>query len=83
MSRLTADERRRANELRRNHAAGRMPRAVTVDQLQARTEGWGLGARIATLVAVGAGGLFAVAQLAEQLALLGPASMLDWLLPRL
>jgi hypothetical protein len=80
MPRLTTNERRRANELRQHGAAVRTPRAVTVDQLNARTEGWGRSARVATLVTVAVGGVLAVVQLAHQL---GAGSMLDWLLPRL
>ncbi len=82
MSRLTADERRRTNELRRVPATRPAASAVMVDELQPHP-GWGRGARVATLVTVAVVGLAAVAQLAQTLALYGPASLLDWLLPRL
>jgi len=44
MSRLTADERRRANELRRLGARMRAPRVVTIEHLEPREVGWGRGA---------------------------------------
>jgi hypothetical protein len=83
MNRLTVDERRRANELRRVAATTRAPRAVTLDQLEPRGAGWGRNARIATLVTLALGGALAVVQLAQTLSLYGPGSVLDWLLPRL
>ena len=83
MNRLTVDERRRANELRRVAATTRAPRAVTLEHLEPRGEGWGRNARIATLVTLAVGGALAVLQLAQTLSLYGPGSVLDWLLPRL
>jgi hypothetical protein len=83
MSRLTADERRRANELRRVSATRRAPRAIMVEHFESHAAGWGRGARFATLVTVAAGAVLALAQLAQTLSLDGPASFLDWLLPRL
>jgi hypothetical protein len=82
MNRLTVDERRRANELRRLGATSRGPRAITVEHLQPRT-GWGRNARVATLITVALGGAAALFQLAQMLSLYGPGSLLDWLLPRL
>ncbi len=85
MNRLTVDERRRANELRRVAATTRAPRAVTLEHLEPRGAGWGRNARIATLVTLtlALGGALAVLQLAQTLSLYGPGSVLDWLLPRL
>jgi hypothetical protein len=83
MSRLTADERRRTNELRRLGTTRPAPRAIAVDRLEQPPEGWGRSARVATLVTVALGGLLAVVHLAQVVALYGPASLLDWLLPRL
>ena len=83
MSRLTADERRRANELRRLGARMRGPRVVTIEHLEPREVGWGRGARVTTLVTVALGGALALLHLAQTLSLYGPGSLLDWLLPRL
>ena len=83
MNRLTADERRRANELRQIQAARRAARAVTLDEMQSHDEGWKRSARVATLVTVGAGGAIALLELAQKLSLYGASSLLDWLLPRL
>ena len=83
MSRLTADERRRANELRRLGARMRAPRVVTIEQLEPREAAWGRGARVTTLVTLALGGALALLQLAQTLSLYGPGSFLDWLLPRL
>jgi len=83
MSRLTADERRRANELRRVGATLRAPRAVALEHLQPHTGGWGRSAKVATLVTVALGAALVFLQLAETLSLYGPGSLLDWLLPRL
>jgi hypothetical protein len=82
MSRLTADERRRANELRRTSATTRGPRAMAVDE-ELPAPDWRRGARVATLVTVALGGVIALVELAQTLSLYGPASLLDWLLPRL
>ena len=82
MNRLTVDERRRTNELRRVSATTGASR-VSVDHLEDRTAGWGRNARVATLVTVALGGALALLQLAQTLSLYGPGSLLDWLLPRL
>jgi len=79
MTRMTADERRRANELRKMPATS-ASRAVAVRDTSA---GWGRNARLATLITLILGGLLAVLQLAQALSLHGPGSLLDWLLPRL
>ena len=83
MNRLTVDERRRANELRRVAVTTRAPQAITVEHLEPRGAGWGRNARIATLVTLALGGALALVQLAQMLSLYGPGSLLDWLLPRL
>jgi len=83
MSRLTADERRRANDLRRLGARMRAARVVTIEHLEPREAGWGRGARVTTLVTVALGGALALLHLAQTLSLYGPGSLLDWLLPRL
>ena len=81
MNRLTAEERRRAAELRRARQM-REPRAITLDTLAPRAESRARSARIATLVTVALGGAMVLIQLAQELAMYGPASLLDWLLPR-
>ena len=84
MNRLTVDERRRANELRRLSTTLGPPRALAVEELGERTAaGWGRNARLATLITVILGGVLALFQLAQTLSLYGPGSLLDWLLPRL
>ena len=83
MSRLTADERRRANDLRRLGARMHAPRVVAIEHLETPEVGWGRGARVTTLVTVALGGALALLQLAQTLSLYGPGSLLDWLLPRL
>ena len=86
MSQLTADERRRANELRRLGAKMSAARAITIEHLEgseAAEAGWGRGARVTILVTVALGAALALVQLAQQLAVYGAASWLDWLLPRL
>jgi hypothetical protein len=80
MNRMTGDERRRANELRKMAATSRASRAIAVRDAGA---GWGRNARLATLITLILGGLLAVLQLAQTLSLHGPGSLLDWLLPRL
>jgi hypothetical protein len=81
MNRLTADERRRANELR-VQATRRVARAVTADQL-AQRQGWERNARRAAIVGLGAAATYAVAHFLQQLAAYGPATLVDALLPRL
>ena len=84
MNRLTVDERRRANELRRLSTTLGAPRALAVEELGERTgAGWGRNARLATLITVILGGVLALLQLAQTFSLHGPGSLLDWLLPRL
>ena len=84
MSRLTVDERRRMNELRRLTGSGRAPRAVTANALaQHAAAQWGRSARLASLITVALGGALALFELARTLSLYGPGSLLDWLLPRL
>jgi hypothetical protein len=84
MNRLTVDERRRANELRRVSATLGAPRALAVADLSERTgAGWGRNARLVTLITVILGGVLALLQLAQTLSIYGPGSLLDWLLPRL
>jgi hypothetical protein len=85
MNRLTVDERRRTNELRRLNATVRGPHAVTAHQLahQAAAPNWGRNARVASLITLVLGGALVLLQLAQTLSLYGPGSLLDWLLPRL
>ena len=84
MNRLTVDERRRANELRRLSATARPTHALTVDHLHAPSGAhWGRNARLATLITVILGGALALVHVAQTLSLQGPASVVDWLLPRL
>lgn len=82
MNRLTAEERRRATELRRASQV-REPRAITLDALAPRSESRARSARVATLVTVALGGAMVLIQLVQELAMYGPGSLLDWLLPRL
>jgi hypothetical protein len=82
MNRLTVDERRRANELRRTSATTRAPRAMTIEDLRVGA-GWKRNARVATLVTLALGAALALLQLAQTLSLHGPGSLLDVLLPRL
>jgi hypothetical protein len=82
MNRLTAEERRRAAELRRTSQL-REPRAITLGALPHRPESRTRSARIAALVTIALGGALALIQLGQQLAMYGPSSLLDWLLPRL
>jgi chemotaxis response regulator CheB len=83
MSRLTADERRRANELRTLTITRPADRTIAVEDLAERGERWGKNARLVALVGVGLGGALALVQLLQQLTLYGHGSLLDWLLPRL
>jgi hypothetical protein len=82
MNRLTAEERRRAAELRRTSQL-REPRAIAVGTLPHRPESRTRSARVAALVTIALGGALALIQLGQQLAMYGPGSLLDWLLPRL
>jgi hypothetical protein len=82
MNRLTADERRRAAELRRTSQT-RTARAIVLDDVAARPESRVRSARVAALVTIALGGAMALIGLGHQLALYGPGSLLDWLLPRL
>ena len=84
MNRLTVDERRRANELRKMGPTSRASRVVAVEGFPRGADaGWGRNARIATLITLVLGSLLALLQLAQTLSLHGPGSLLDWLLPRL
>jgi hypothetical protein len=84
MNRLTPDERRRSNELRRTNTTPRGSRAIALDRLAHRTEvGWGRNARVAIAITVVLGAILALLQFAPTLALHGPGSLIDWLLPRL
>ena len=82
MSRLTTEERRRAAELRRTRQT---PQAdvVAVATIPEHPETRSRSARLAALVTIALGGAMALIQLGHQIALHGPASLLDWLLPRL
>jgi hypothetical protein len=82
MKGLTAEERRRAAELRRASQT-REPRVITLDTLAPRSESGARSARVATLVTVALGGAMVLIQLVQELAMYGPDSLLDWLLPRL
>jgi hypothetical protein len=81
MNRLTVDERRRANELGRMGATTRPPRALAIEDLRVSAS-WKRNARVATVIALALGGVFALLQLAHTLSLYGPGSLLDVLLPR-
>jgi hypothetical protein len=84
MNRLTADERRRANELRRLNATPRTSRAIALDRLGHRTAAsWGRHTRAAIALTAALGATLALLQFAQALALHGPGSLVDWLLPRL
>jgi len=81
MTRLTPDERRRANELRRSSTRGNAPRALVFDDPRMRL-GLKRNARLAALLTLVVGGVLVLLQLAHALSLYGPGSLLDWLLPR-
>jgi len=84
MNRLTADERRRANELRRMGTTARAPRALAVaDFDRSIPASWIRNARVGTLITLALGALLAFLQLAQTVSLHGAGSLLDWLLPRL
>jgi hypothetical protein len=84
MNRLTPDERRRANELRRLNATPRTSRAIAIDRVAHRTAaGWGRNTRAAIAITAVLGATLALLQFAHALALHGPGSLIDWLLPRL
>jgi hypothetical protein len=82
MNRLTVDERRRANDLRRIGASRRAPRTLALEHAGIGA-GWKRNARVATLISLVLGGLLVLLQFAHTLSLYGPGSLLDWLLPRL
>jgi hypothetical protein len=82
MNRLTTEERRRAAELRRTSQT-RQAHAVAVGTVPQHPESRTRSARVAALVTIALGGALALIQLGQQLAFYGPASLLDWLLPRL
>ncbi len=84
MNRLTVDERRRANELRRLSATAQTSHTLTVDHVPTPSDAhWGRSARLATLITIVLGGALAIFHFAQTLSLQGPASVVDWLLPRL
>lgn len=83
MSRLTVDERRRANELRTLEIQRRVPRPVTAAHVDAGARGWEKNARRAAAIGIGLAAMFAVFQFIQQLAVYGPGTLLDLLLPRL
>lgn len=82
MNRLTVEERRRAAELRRTSQTRQLHAIVpqTVPALPPRSTH---RMRLAALVTVALGGVVALFQLGQQIAFYGPASLLDWLLPRM
>jgi hypothetical protein len=82
MSRLTTEERRRAAELRRTSQT-RQPHVIAVETVPQHPESRTRSARVAALVTIALGGAMALIQLGQQIALYGPGSLLDWLLPRL
>jgi hypothetical protein len=83
MTRLTVEERRRMNELRRTTAVGRQPRAIAAESFPGAGTDWARSARVASLITIVIGAALVIMQLAETLSLYGPGSLLDWLLPRL
>jgi hypothetical protein len=84
MNRLTLDERRRANDLRRLKATLPASRAIALNRLRHRTDvGWGRHARVGIAITAVVGATLAMLQFAQALALHGPGSLIDWLLPRL
>jgi len=82
MNRLTVDERRRANELRRIGASHRAPRTLALEHAGIAA-GWKRNARVATLISLVLGSILVLLQFAHTLSLHGPGSLVDWLLPRL
>jgi hypothetical protein len=82
LNRLTTEERRRAAERRRTSQT-REPGAIAIEAIERQPESRTRSARIAALVTIALGGALALIQLGQQLALYGPGSLLDWLLPRL
>jgi hypothetical protein len=82
MSRLTTEERRRAAELRRTSQLREAP-VLPIETVAHRPERRTRSARIAALVTVAVGGVVALFELGHQLAIYGPGSLLDWLLPRM
>ena len=84
MNRLTPDERRRANDLRRLKATSPASRAMAVNRLRHGTDvGWGRNARLGIAITAVVGATLVMLQFAHALALHGPGSLIDWLLPRL
>jgi hypothetical protein len=82
MNRLTVDERRRANELRRIRTTRRASRTLALEYLSSGT-GRKRNARVAMLITLALGGILMLLQVAHEISLYGPGSFLDWLLPRL
>ncbi len=85
MSRLTAEERRRAFELRQVATSrSRQARAVTVEQFSRPQRAWSRAARLGALVSLALAGTLLVAQAARVVSVHGaPANLIEWLLPRL
>ena len=83
MNRLTAQERRRAAELRRTSQTGPPRAIVAIQTVPSRPESRTRSARVAALVTIALGAALALLELGHQLALYGSGSLLDWLLPRL
>ena len=82
MNRLTVDERRRANELRRMPTTRRDSRTLPLEYLGGGT-GRKRNTRVAMLITLALGGVLMLLEVAHALSLYGPGSLLDWLLPRL
>ena len=72
MNRLTAEERRRAAELRRTNQL-RESRAMAIGTLPHGPESRRRSARVAALVTIALGGALALIELGQQLAMYGPA----------
>ncbi len=85
MSRLTADERRRTFELRQTAVSrSRQPRAVTFQEFSGSQRAWSRAARLGTLLSLALAGTLLLAHAARVVSVHGaPASLIEWLLPRL
>ena len=85
MGRLTAEERRRTCERRQAAVSpSRQPRAVTFQEFGCSRRAWSRAARLGTLVSLALAGTLLLAQAARVVSVHGaPASLIEWLLPRL
>lgn len=85
MGRLTAEERRRTCERRQAAVScSRQPRAVTLQEFGCSQRAWSRAARLGTLVSLALAGTLLLAQAARVVSVHGaPASLIEWLLPRL